>query len=244
MRNSLIAFLPILGLSLFLTFSCGKSKGEDFSNVAADGPQDPSEPVSDGDNQGDAPREPLPLPKISPLRWYSSTWNHDWSLFLYKAIDKTLIRRIPLKEEDLRTLDCLGYYEATKHEKSLFWITFLASIASQESAFNPRTRYYEDPLNEWSEGLLQLSLSDRKAYNGCSPINGDTILEPLTNLRCGLSILETQVIGLPRRGHPTGSLFPNRYFYWSVLTRASSQLKFIEFFKRHLKDLPFCQALN
>ena len=243
----MIAFLPILGFSLILFFSCGKDEGEAFNNLAADGPLKPSDPQSgddNGDGQNDDGKPPLPLPEISSLRWYPTTWKPSWSKFLYGAINKTLIRRIPLKEADLRTLNCLGYYEATKHEKSLFWITFLASIASQESAFNPQTRYYEEPLNEWSEGLLQLSLSDRKAYDGCSSINRDTILGPISNLRCGLSILEAQVIGLPRRGYPTGSLFPSRYFYWSVLTRTSSKNKFIEFFKRHLKDLPFCRSLN
>lgn len=181
------------------------------------------------------------LPKITNLRWYKTQWKKEWSSSLKIDIEETGIDSTTLSSADLRRLSCSGYKSASAQERQTFWIVFIASIAANESAFNPKLRYYEPSLKEYSEGLLQLSLSDKSSSTACRSLNRRTILTPSQNLRCGLSILQRQLRGNQRRAIAPGTLFPKKAYYWSVLTRPSSQTKVIDFFKSHLSQLHFCK---
>lgn len=240
-----IASLIFLGL----VSSCGDGNGQEFpiaKTQPAQGsdqvnPQNPdTDTDQDGDQNGDQDRE-VPIPKISELRWYPNDWKSEWSQAIVKYLDERSLIDLSVNSEDLKRLSCSGYSQADRRERKLFWVVFMASISSQESAFNPKTRFYERQLREWSEGLFQLSVSNRKPKGGCSLINERTILTPLPNIYCALDIMENQVRGSRRRQRPSGLLFPRKPYYWSVLTRQPAQGKVIEFFKRHLKDLPFCK---
>jgi hypothetical protein len=211
-----------------LLFACGQDKEQ---NVDMNG----LSPA--GQNRSDNQDKP---PSISKLRWYPHTWQSSWSNGLIEYLNDTYLLDIELLPEDLRKLNCHGYANATTEEKKHFWLVFMASVSSQESSFNPNTRYFEEPLDEWSQGLFQLSLSDRKPYGGCAALNETNILKPLPNIRCALDIMEIQIKGSKRANRTQGTLFPRRAFYWSVLTRSPAQIKVIEFFKRHLEELPFC----
>lgn len=205
--------------------------------------------VSDQDTSNpQTPPSPTPIPdqdngppKISELRWYPHSWEGRWSKAMMSYLDETSLIDLHINEQDLERLSCAGYKGASREDRKHFWIVFMASISSQESAFNPRTRYYERQLGEWSEGLFQLSVSNRKPKGGCSLIDKETILRPLPNIYCALDIMENQIRGSRRYQRPTGRLFPTTPYYWSVLTRMPAKGKVIEFFKRHLDDLPFCQ---
>ncbi len=208
--------------------------------------RDRTAPVPDDDSDddsGDGGTSPIPtLPEISGLRWYPNEWQDDWSKAMVSYLDETALIDLSVNEADLKRVNCSGYRQASREERKHFWIVFMASISSQESAFNPKTRYWERSLGEWSEGLFQLSVSNRKPKGGCSLINRQTILRPLPNIYCALDIMENQIRGSRRYQRPTGHLFPAKPYYWSVLTRMPAQGKVIEFFKRHLDDLPFCQT--
>lgn len=213
-------------LSLLLTlfvFSCGKEEG-----------------VPSIENNLQAQNNDSQVPNISKLRWYPYTWKKVWSSELIKYVNETELLNIELEYGDLEKLNCLGYRQANDFEKRHFWLVFMSSISSQESSFNPNTRYYEKPLREWSEGLFQLSLSDKKPNGACAVLNPVSILKPLPNIRCALDIMEIQLKGNKRNGRSAGRLLPDRLFYWSVLTRPETQEKLIAFFKRHLEELPFC----
>ena len=240
MRMRLVCALFMIKTLGLLLSSCGKDSEQPFTG----NPPTPTVGDStDGDpRNGDTPTPPqtAPIPTISELRWYPNSWQKTWSKDLLKYLDETYLPEINLSQGDLNRLGCSGYNQALPEERKTFWLVFMASISSQESAFNPKTRYYEDALNEWSEGLFQLSISDRKPKGGCSLINSRTILTPRANIFCALDIMENQVLGSRRYQRPRGTLFPLRAYYWSVLTKPKAQLRVIEFFKRHLDELPFC----
>lgn len=230
-------------LILFLLFltGCNESEGpvgtsENLTqNPRTQSPRDP-----DGNQDTPNPSTP-PVPRISKLRWYPQyIWKNEWSKAMIAFVEDTTLTDVPLLQSDLNLLGCPNYNRASAFEKNQFWIVMMASISAIESAFNPQTRYYEAPLNEWSEGLLQLSISNRKPSGGCAGINSRTILQPLPNLRCGLDIMERQIQGNQKRGRKRGSLFPNPAYYWSTLTNPKTRPKVIEFFGRHLNQLKFC----
>lgn len=234
-KNIVFVFLLIQTMSSLI--SCGKEGAQPFvangSSEVDDNPDRTTPPNSEPDL--------IPIPTISELRWYPTRWQKSWSNDLLKYLEEeTYLPQMNLLEGDLRRLNCLGYNQSAPSERKTFWLVFMAAISSQESAFNPKTRYWEDSLNEWSEGLFQLSISDRKPKGGCSLINRRSILTPRPNIFCALDIMENQVHGFQRRQMPQGTLFPIRPYYWSVLTRPKARMRVIEFFKRHLDELPFC----
>lgn len=231
-------------LSCLLMFSCDKETDTPVGKNETKNPtQTPADP-STGDTPPPLPnpRRPSQIPKIASLRWYpQNKWNPQWSKAVISYAEREDLNTVPINSADLEVIGCPGFNKASAFEKNHFWTVFVASISSQESAFNPKTRYWEAPLNEWSEGLLQLSVSNRKPSGGCAGINSSTIVQPIPNLRCGVTILGRQIRGSARRGRPSGKLFPSRPYYWSTLTKPSAKPKVVAFFKKHLDQLPFCK---
>ena len=74
-------------------------------------------------------------------------------------------------------------------------------------------------LRTLSVGLLQLSYGDQERHAGCplEPMEAN-ITDPAVNLRCGVAILRNQLAA-------RNTLFPRRYYYWSVLTRKRQQIE-------------------
>jgi hypothetical protein len=89
------------------------------------------------------------------------------------------------------------------------------------------------PLRTLSVGLLQLSYGDQERHAGCplEPMEAN-ITDPAVNLRCGVAILRNQLA-------TRNTLFPRRYYYWSVLTRKREQIE--RDFVQHRGQLGFCQ---
>ena len=129
---------------------------------------------------------------------------------------------------------CPGYFEASREERKAFWALLFASIARLESGFDPESTFLEPrPLRTLSVGLLQLSYGDQERHDGC-PLNpmDANITDPAVNLRCGVAILRNQLAS-------RNTLFPRRYYYWSVLTRKREQVQ--RDFLQHRDQLGFCQ---
>jgi hypothetical protein len=124
-------------------------------------------------------------------------------------------------------------------------------MAFYESSFNPAARFVEpmrelDPVTKMpivSEGLLQLGYSDN-LYHGChfdwakdsSLDTADpkkTILDPYTNLQCGIIIMSQQI-------EKYGSIVINRGAYWAVIKKGHPNIK-VEQIKKIVTNLEICK---
>jgi hypothetical protein len=202
-------------LSLLLCISCGKG------NL-------PSLDYTSPDDGHQTPVEAKPFEVVGD---YKSLWPSSWSSIVMAALNdqNSSLLRIDVLDSDLERLECKNYNQFTRKDKVTFWTLFISSISHFESNFNPNTRYWESSLGKYSEGLLQLSTDDSNYHDFCN-LNSSTILNPKENLTCGVSILDKQVRGGLSRVE--GTLFPRRYYYWSVLTRESMIQKVTNFFKK------------
>lgn len=104
---------------------------------------------------------------------------------------------------------CPNYEKLPAHQRADFWVYFIQALASVESGFDKFTGLPESMVDNAgeqiiSEGLLQLSYSDRGRGPGCTfnrerdigRANSEkTIFDPKRNLQCGVSILDWQLKG-------------------------------------------------
>lgn len=166
-------------------------------------------------------------------------WKQNWTQFIYDSLEQNLGLLVnEINEDDLKIIKCSNFNSFSKEERKMFWALFMSSVSHFESSFNPNERYYERSMGKYSEGLFQLSTSDSSYYSNCD-IDSSNILDPKENIKCAISILDVQIEGSSRR--EAGRLFPESYFYWSVLTRVSTKEKVQSFFKERVGELlPFC----
>ena len=138
-----------------------------------------------------------------------TTWNPEWDKIVEQALPPSLLSaQVP---RDVRHF-CPRFFEMTDQDKRVFWAYFFQALAAAEAGLNPRASTPHTALKETedlpdlgrTQGLLQLSYKDRERY-GC---NFDpevdrglklhdlarTILQPANNLKCGVMILENQII--------------------------------------------------
>lgn len=88
----------------------------------------------------------------------------------------------------------------------------LKGIINAESGFNNASYYMEPaPLNKYSIGFFQLSLSDAKYY-GCLFKTEKEIENPVYNLDCAIKIMHKL-----QTKYPTLSFYEAQGKYWSVL---------------------------
>lgn len=119
---------------------------------------------------------------------------------------------------------CPNYESLVAKQKQDFWVYFIQALAVVESSFDRYSQlqenwFHKDGSPVISEGLLQLSYSDRGRGPGCSfsesrdaklALADRSIFEPKKNLQCGISILKNQ---LAKNG-----LFHNGS-YWNPLRK-------------------------
>jgi hypothetical protein len=93
---------------------------------------------------------------------------------------------------------------------------FLKAVINAESSFNNASRYMEPaPLNRYSIGFFQLSLSDSKNYGGCLFTTEKEIENPIYNLHCAMKIMNRL-----QTKYPALNVWASLGKYWSVLRRA------------------------
>jgi len=164
----------------------------------------------------------------------SNKWKYEWNYYVSSEIKNN--REIFINKDSLYRNDLIklspNYYSLSNNQKISFWTLLIASIAKFESNFDPNCRFKENAsLNYvYSEGLLQLSYGDETRFN--IPLNTEkqNILIPEINLRSGTIIFAKQL-------KVKKTIFPNKYYYWSVLTNKQNDI--IEFFKKSSKELNF-----
>lgn len=139
-----------------------------------------------------------------------------------------------------------------------FWVELIAAMTKFESGFDPSTRFTEttmgiDPITGKqvvSEGLLQLSYQDETNWKKVLPAGvcdfdyaGDkkypltdlrrSILDPQSNLTCGIGILNRQLERYNKIAVSTGA-------YWSVIKSGSSYNKLTQI-RAITNALSFCK---
>lgn len=171
------------------------------------------------------PKYPSPIFSIVPSRvWGPRCTNFfdekgnmgAWGQSVFASLDKPELRFLTdeTKASDLKTM-CPAYSKFDRETKRKLVTYFIASVAMSESGCNPRIRA-RGP-NGVLAGLLQLHLGRERAY-GCGPTQS---LNPISNLSCGLTMLQNQVTKY-------GNLFvPRGKTYWQVLWRGSSGARLV-----------------
>lgn len=91
-----------------------------------------------------------------------------------------------------------------------YWQSVIKAICFAESNFNPRERFFEDSMGYYSEGLMQLSYEDCKAYSFPLDKSKNEIFDIEKNIQLGMIILNRLV-----RKH--GDFIFNSGNYWAVL---------------------------
>lgn len=154
--------------------------------------------------------------------------------------------------EDVESF-CPTYYTLSYDQRVNFWAYLISAMTKYESAFNPLSRYKEttmgtDPITGqavYSEGLLQLSYQDSRNYSFCDEFDWSvdsklsptdprkSILDPYKNLKCGIQILNHQVMRKNLIGVGSGA-------YWAVIKSNSSYNKIAQI-KGLTTQIPFCK---
>jgi hypothetical protein len=132
--------------------------------------------------------------------------------------------------QDVRRF-CPHFYQMGDVDKRAFWAYFFQALASAEAGLDPQSNVrHTDPevakvdgvthQMVRSQGLLQLTYEDQQRYGCAFDWDADrhlpqhdpekTILTPENNLKCGIKILNNQIITQRK------SLF-TRSSYWSTL---------------------------
>ena len=156
------------------------------------------------------------------------TWDPEWDKIVELALPPEMLsHQVP---RDVRRF-CPRFYEMKEEDKRAFWAYFFQALAGAEAGLSPTTnvRHTEpevavkDDVTKRmvrSEGLLQLTYMDAKRYGCDFDWEADrklaehdpakTILQPENNLKCGILILDNQLIALKRP-------LLSRFSYWSTL---------------------------
>jgi hypothetical protein len=179
----------------------------------------------------------LPAPPFAQVQGERGrAWKDEWNHVIADALEdvgQPLLEDDKVPSQEVLAL-CPGYFSGTREEKKAFWALLFASIARLESGFDPERTFMEPaPLRTLSVGLLQLSYGDEERHRGCplDPMQAN-ITDPDVNLRCGVVILSNQL-------KARSTLFPRRYYYWSVLTRKRAAIE--RDVLRHRGQLGFCE---
>ena len=184
--------------------------------------------------QATKPAPPTPIDE-KKVELGGTPWNPQWDQIIEKALPPEMLSsQVP---QGVRRF-CPRFYEMGETDKRVFWAYLFQALAGAEAGLNPNTsvRHTEPEVAKRDEvrgmamrreGLLQLAYADQKRY-GCDfnwqadralkPHDpAKTILQPKSNLECGVKILFNQIIVqhkplLTRSGywstlHPDGPSF-------------------------------------
>ena len=179
-----------------------------------------------------APPTPIDVKKVE---LGGTPWSPQWDQIIEKALPPEMLSaQVP---RGVRRF-CPRFYEMGETDKRAFWAYFFQALAGAEAGLNPNTsvRHTKPEVAKSdevggkamrSQGLLQLAYADQKRY-GCdfnwqadralkANDPAKTILQPKSNLECGVKILFNQIINqhkplLTRSGywstlHPDGPSF-------------------------------------
>lgn len=192
-----------------------------------------------------------PRPKSEALLWERGDPQRGlWSNFVF-ALFRQEVRHVLTEVQDMEIF-CPRYPSLSEDQKINVWGMLVSSIVKFESQFNPAERVLEPGMGTdvitklpvYSEGLMQLSYQDITRWRFCrfdwerdrylhSTDPRRTILDPYTNLECGVRILADQITRKKR-------IILSSQAYWSVLNAGSAYHK-ISQIAADVKSLSFCR---
>lgn len=100
-----------------------------------------------------------------------------------------------------------------------FWVAFAKSVTRAETGWKPASTYTEKFIDSYtgkravSAGMFQLSIGDKviyKAYPSCAELSELSLLDPIENLKCGMSIFDKLAGSRPSWKESAGR-------YWSTI---------------------------
>lgn len=115
---------------------------------------------------------------------------------------------------------CPGYLRQDRGGRAVFWRTLLTDLVSAESVNSSSAAYWEEDQDQYSIGLLQLSLSDEQRYH-CGFKSEVDITDPDRNLACGVKIVTMLVSADGALGGGEGTEMKGIGAYWQNLRRPS-----------------------
>lgn len=115
---------------------------------------------------------------------------------------------------------CPGYLRQDRGGRAVFWRTLLADLVSAESVNSSTAAYWEEDQDQYSIGLLQLSLSDEQRYH-CGFKSEVDVTDPDRNLACGVKIVTMLVGADGALGGGEGTEMKGIGAYWQNLRRPS-----------------------
>lgn len=213
-------------------------------------PPAPSQPVPSAPSPAPLPSPPPAPPSDKPkyalgVRYDTHLWPVEWNDYVAEGLDAYgahLMAGVSA-QADIAKL-CPGYFKATMAQKKAFWALFVASVAGPESGYSATSKFLEHGTL-WSLGPLQLSYEDYPGHSRCElrklpgsvptaakPADGNAY-DPRINIRCGVSILDDQVVKGRGLFTPKGA-----GAYWSVLYPPAA--KVMKTWDTYSNQLTFC----
>lgn len=124
-----------------------------------------------------------------------------------------------LEPSDVGTF-CPGYLRQDRQGRAVFWRTMIADLAAEESVNNTTAAFWEADQDQYSIGLLQLSLADEERYR-CGFKSEVDITDPTRNLTCGIKVV-TMLVGADGMiGGGKGHEMTGAGAYWQNLRQPS-----------------------
>lgn len=183
-----------------------------------------------------------------------SSWDNSWNNVISKILyDKQYSHMLDeaLDESDLKELNCLGFNQTTtsREEKIDFWLVFFSALTRAESAFNPKVRSNAPKGGQGNYGLLQFNKST--ARDRCDIVSVKELLEPSSQLSCGIHLLSWQLKGAPSKNGKLlrpdlkRQLFGKYILLWGPLRQndKTGRKLLVSWFKDHLNQLSFCKIV-
>ncbi|NOT78693.1 MAG: transglycosylase SLT domain-containing protein [Bacteriovoracaceae bacterium] len=184
----------------------------------------------------------------------STSWDNSWNNVINKTLDDEQYVHMldePLDESDLKELNCLGFNQSTtsREEKKDFWLVFFSALTRAESAFNPKARAKAPKGGQGNYGLLQFNKGT--ARDRCGIISIQELLEPNSQLSCGVHLLSWQLKGAPLKNGKLlrpdlkKQLFGKYILLWGPLRQndKAGRKLLVSWFKDHLNQLSFCKRV-
>jgi hypothetical protein len=189
--------------------------------------------------------------EVTPLWEAKGDHTREWTIHAFDTIERHG-SALMLGSKDITSF-CPAFFSLSPSQKISFWVHLVSAMVRFESNFDPTARMHEttmgidsitsEPVH--SEGLLQLSYQDVRAYPFCNEFDWSadsrlsrtdprkTILDPLKNLTCGIRILNRQVERKDLIAFRSGQ-------YWAVLIPDGKYTR-VGRIQELTSSIPFCQ---
>jgi hypothetical protein len=192
------------------------------------------------------PAPPTPIAEKKEELGDDNTWNPEWDKFIEENLPADLLS--PERAREVKSL-CPAFKRMSETDRRAFWAYFFQALAGAEAGLEPTANVKHtdpevaivDPVTHRvarQEGLLQLQYADSQRYDCNFDWEKDkelaehdpqkSILQPENNLKCGIKILENQLV---TQHKPVLS----KSSYWVTLRPSTMSFSV---FRKQLANLP------